>query len=371
MNPNRFDLLKRCTLICLFVNVFLTVIKLGYGLDTFSRALIADGAHSCLDVSTDLFVLYAIKLARNPANHEYPYGQYRYETLANIVVSLMLIAAAIGIAYDGLQSMMKPVYEFRVEVVAVAFLSILLNEMSYRYTFFYAQKLDSDLLKSTAVHQRADAATSAIVLLSAVGVLLGWRWSDSLGAIIIAGLVFYYAIPSLFDSIQELADKGIQDKLLDTVETKIRSVAGVYDFHLLRSRMMAKYGYLDVHVVVSNMISASEGHFIGDEVSRAILQCDKIKDVTVHIDTEDDRNHSSRPLSRLEVITELRAIMGSEPSKELTDGMIIHYQKGLIILDFLIEKKNTEVEELIKRLDENAPKWLLRCRYYLIQNNNK
>ena len=71
---DRHLILNRCSLICLWLNTVLMVMKLGTGYFYESRALFADGMHSLLDVTADIFVLYTVSMARLPTDEKHPYA---------------------------------------------------------------------------------------------------------------------------------------------------------------------------------------------------------------------------------------------------------------------------------------------------------
>ena len=89
---------NRITLWGVAVNLVLAVIKIVGGVIGQSQALLADGIHSLSDLASDAMVLIAVKHAGEDADEDHPYGQARYETLANVTVGLLLIGVAVGIA---------------------------------------------------------------------------------------------------------------------------------------------------------------------------------------------------------------------------------------------------------------------------------
>ena len=95
------DKLKaRVTYVGALVNVFLTCIKITFGILGQSAALIADGVHSLSDLLSDLIVIFAIKLGSREADHEHPYGHRRFETMATALLGTGLIAIGGAIAWD-------------------------------------------------------------------------------------------------------------------------------------------------------------------------------------------------------------------------------------------------------------------------------
>jgi len=328
------------------------IIKLYTGYHFSSKAMFADGIHSLLDVTADLFVLYAISMSNQPKDDLHPYGYTRYETLANIVISLMLLVAAYAIIHDAVLSFFEPMQQINILVGGMAFISITLNEISYQYVSRKAKMIKSDLLLSTAVHQRADAATSLVVLFATVASFYDLGSADIFGALIIALMIAYYAIPSLVRSTRELLDRGIDVDHLHEIRQAINCVPGVISHHFLRSRLMAEKGFVDVHVVVSSRISVSEGHYIGDAVEAALLQFPALKDVIVHIDAEDDQDIDSNLPNRV-IVEEWVKNQGIQYNR-----LVLHYLNNNIEVEVYTSQRVASIEI------SNYPHWLSKVTQY-------
>ena len=74
---------RKATLIGVFVNAFLILLKFIAGIFGDSQALIADAVHSISDLFTDAVVLLGIKIGRKPPDKEHHFGHARIETLAS------------------------------------------------------------------------------------------------------------------------------------------------------------------------------------------------------------------------------------------------------------------------------------------------
>lgn len=351
---SRYSVLSWCSKLCLWLNVFLMAFKLSLGSLYHSRALFADGVHSLMDVTADLFVIYAVYMSSRPKDDQHPYGYSRYETLGNVVISFMLLVAAYAITYDAIIGVKASVQGMNKIVGLAAVVSIVLNEVSYQYVKSQAQKIKSDLLMSTAVHQRADAATSFIVLLATLASFYHVSNADIIGAVCIAILIAYYALPSLVHSVGELLDRGMSSSHIDKICEAIHQVDGVVDHHFLRSRRMAEKGYVDVHVVVSPKISVSEGHYIGDQVGDVLLSFTDIIDVTVHIDAEDDQGRVAKLPDRAK-INQWLELQGLQ-----VDRFIIHYLNDQVDLELYISNGSE-----LKAIDDH-PDWLNQYTVYVL-----
>ena len=149
------------------------------------------------------------------ANH--PYGHDRIETIATLVLGSILLAVAGGILYDSLQRVVDPsiAVDLGVAAFAITIASIVSKEAIYRYTVYYAKKLNSKLLMANAWHSRTDALSSIAVLVGLVGVSFDALWLDAVLAVVVALLIAKIALGLLWDSMQELIDTALpEDQLM-------------------------------------------------------------------------------------------------------------------------------------------------------------
>ncbi|HHL19062.1 MAG TPA: cation transporter, partial [Thiothrix sp.] len=165
-NKQRYVATRNATLIGAVTNLVLAFAQLFGGVFTHSQALLADGAHTLSDLATDFIVLIAAKLASKDADEDHPYGHGRYETVATIVLGIILGLVAIGIAYDAIIRITNPEQLLEPELLGVLFacLAIVAKEALFRYTKQIANKINSPLLHANAWHHRSDAISSLVVL---------------------------------------------------------------------------------------------------------------------------------------------------------------------------------------------------------------
>ncbi len=143
---------RKVTVVGAVINVVLSVIKILAGWLGSSHALIADGIHSLSDLATDAVVLLAAKHGARDADEEHPYGHGRIETLATVVLGVVLILVALGIGYDAVRRLFEPERLLLPGMLALwaAIISVLAKEVLYHYTVAVARKLRSNLLRANA-----------------------------------------------------------------------------------------------------------------------------------------------------------------------------------------------------------------------------
>jgi cation diffusion facilitator family transporter len=329
----------RVTLIGAVINIFLTVIKIGFGILGQSSSLIADGVHSLSDLASDFLVVIAIKLGSREPDYGHPYGHRRYETMATILLGLGLIVVAVGIVWDAYQRLANPDQLLlpTQETFAIALISILANEWLYQYTKRIGEQTRSKLLQANAWHHRSDALSSVVVLLGIGAVFLGFPYADALAAILVGFFIIKMGTVLVLESMHELVDSSLPEEQIRDIRKVIKLTTGVRSIHLLRTRQMGEDAYVDAHIVVDPRITVSEGHLIGDRVRDKLKQeFDNITDVLVHVDPEDDefKMDAEKPLSRKRVQEHLEACLGDDFRN--LDDYRIHYLESGVELELIL-----------------------------------
>ena len=353
----KMDKLKaRASYVGAAINVFQSLIKIGFGILGQSAALIADGIHSLSDLLSDLLVIIAVKLGSREADHDHPYGHRRFETIATVILGVSLIAIGGAITWSVMERMGHPEHlpiPNRLSL-GVAALSILINEWLYQYTKRIAKKTRSKLLLANAWHQRSDAISSLVVLFGIGAVMLGYPLADAVAAIEVALMVAKIGLNLVLESIKELVDTSLPPGLVADIKSAIHAIDGVEGIHLLRTRQMGEDALIDAHIVVDPRITVSEGHMIGDIVRDDLIRrFDDVMDVLVHVDPEDDESllDHSRPLSRGDVQRLLDLYLVDFQSA--IEDFRIHYLDGQIelevILPFSISEHPQQVEKITKQ----------------------
>ena len=347
------------------VNLVLTVVKVIFGIIGQSHALIADGVHSLADLSTDLMVWFAAKYSNQPADKEHPYGHARIETAFTVALGVVLIITAIGIVFDSAQRLLNPetLLQPTPIVLLIAAISILANEGLYQYTIRAAKQFNSGLLKANAWHHRSDAISSIVVLVGVAGSLMGLPYLDAFAAVGVALMIGHIGWTQAWSSLRELVDTGMEPKTAAALKRIIGNVEGVRGVHMLRSRRMGGVYLIDVHIVVDERLSVSEGHKISEYVRLKLIDShEDISNALVHIDPEDDSLAvlcADLPLRR-EVLADLRSVWTEELDASELDRAVLHYLNGQVHVDLVrslhvadaqAQQFNQHLQEKVKALN--------------------
>ena len=330
--------ITRVTLWGVVVNLVLAAAKLVGGFIGHSQALIADGLHSLSDLASDAMVFVAAKHASVDADEEHPYGHARYETIATVALSVLLVIVGLGIAYDAVLKVVgeEPITRPDMFTLWIAAFSIISNEGLYHYTRIVGTKIRSNLLKANAWHHRSDAVSSIVVFVGIAGTQMNMPKLDAFAAVVVALMIIRIGFKLGYDSVQELVDASLDPEVVSRIREKILAHEDVRELHMLRTRRMGHNALVDVHILVEPRLSVSEGHHIAETVQKNLIDSfDEINDVTVHIDPEDDE-HEARSMDlplRSEMIMKLRHKWSSVPEFDAIDNITLHYLTGEISVE--------------------------------------
>ncbi len=340
-DPARLRASRRVTFVSMLVNVVLSLAQIVIGVIGHSQALVADAFHTLADLTSDVAVLFAVRHSSKGADADHPYGHARIETAVTVFLGVLLLLVALGIGFraalrivsDAPYLMPSPV------TLWVAGLTIVGKEGLYRYTSRAAKRYGSDLLRASAWHHRSDAISSIIVFAGIGGSLLGFQYGDALAAAGVAVFIARIGVDLGWRGVRELIDTGLGPDDVGRIERAIREVDGVKALHLLRTRSTGGRALVDVHIIVDDRISVSEGHFIAEAVRRRLMEeIDIVADVMVHIDTENDLVTAScdHLPSRAEVRRRLDRYLATTGCADKIERMLMHYGDGKMSVDLFL-----------------------------------
>lgn len=340
-SPERYRASLRVALVNITANFLLTTAQVIIGTLGHSQALVADGLHTLSDTLADLLVIFALKHGHKGADEEHPYGHERIETAVTMILGVVLIGVAVGIAVRaGLKLTAADALVIpSMLTLWVALGTLAAKEAMYRYTINTANRFGSNMLRASAWHHRSDALSSLIVAVGIGGSLMGFAYFDAIAAIVVALMIVKVGIQLSWQSLRELVDTGLSPEDLESIRRAILSVSGVKALHMLRTRRIGGQALADVHIIVDDHVSVSEGHQISEAVrARLIEEIAPMTDVMVHIDTEEDIEGPScegLPL-RDEVQRRLDGYFRDIPEARRIEQVTLHYLDGQIEIELLL-----------------------------------
>lgn len=268
----------KVTLIGSAVNAVLIVLKFIAGFVGRSSAMVADAVHSLSDFISDVIVLVFVKIAGKPKDKSHDYGHGKFETLATMIIGLLLIGAGIGLMVNGIETVIRSLHGEQLErptmlALIVAIVSIASKEWLYRYTVRSGKKLNSQAVIANAWHHRSDAVSSLGTLIGISGAMfLGDRWRilDPIAAIVVSALIIKSGYDIVKPCISELLEASLPEDKEKEIESLVTSVPGIDYIHNLRTRRIGNGIAVDLHAKMDGNLTLSEAHEKATAAEKAI-----------------------------------------------------------------------------------------------------
>jgi cation diffusion facilitator family transporter len=274
----RYSRAAYVTKVSMVLNFSLTSFKFAAGILGNSSAMIADAAHSLSDFITDIAVIVGLKIAKKPRDSTHNYGHGKIETLAAAFIGLVLVAAAFGIFWGGLQKVIsfyqgESLPEPSKIALVAAVISIVSKEWLYRYTIVCGRELKSDAVIANAWDHRSDALSSVGTMIGIGGaIFLGGQWVvlDPLAAIVLSFFIFKVAFDVSYKSLNELLEASLDSETYRSIEDILNSTEGVLGFHELKTRKIGNAMAADVHIEVDRDLNIVDAHEISTHVENRL-----------------------------------------------------------------------------------------------------
>ena len=285
MDENK--IVKQMSAVGILGNVLLAAFKLFAGIIGHSGAMVSDAVHSLSDVFATLIAYIGVRIAKRKADEEHPYGHERFECVASLILGLILAGTGIGIGWSGLQKLLFARDSIGIPGVLpliAAIVSIITKEAMFRYTMYYARKLDSAAFKADAWHHRSDAASSVASLVGIGMARLGFPVMDPIAGLVICVFILKVAVDITRDALNRMLDTSSGEPFEQKLRAFIEKQPGVEQIDLLHTRLFGNKVYVDLEIAVDRNISLLEAHAIAESVhSNLEKNFPSVKHVMIHV----------------------------------------------------------------------------------------
>ncbi|MHC5112997.1 MAG: cation diffusion facilitator family transporter [Planctomycetota bacterium] len=285
------DLYRRAraaAIIGLLINAALAIVKLVAGIVGNSIALIADAVNSIGDALTSGVLLYALGVAQRPPDVDHPYGHSRAEAVAALGVAIVIGVTALGVAVESIRSIASAHAVPPVWTLWIAAGNAVVKEGMYRYKLSVARRTGSQALVAGAWDHRSDAMCSLAVLVGLAVVRYGGEsviWADEVAALVVVGFIVFMSVRLSLRNASQLMDAQSDDETIGAIRRIAEGTAGVVGVEQVRARRSGIETFVDIHVEVDGALSVTEGHRIGHDVKRRLLDgITSVTEVLVHVE---------------------------------------------------------------------------------------
>jgi len=272
--------------------IFLTGMKIVVGLLTGSLGILAEAAHSGLDMVAAVMTLVAVRVSSKPADQTHTYGHGKIENLSAMLETALLLITCVWIVYEAIRRLFFQDVEIEASVWAflVMGISIVVDLTRSRILARAAKKHHSQALEADALHFSTDVWSSSVVILGLILVglskILGLPWlakADAIAALGVSAIVVVISMKLGKKTITDLLD-GIPADLREEV-VRAAHVPGVVEVDRVRIRRAGPEIFVDAVLFVSRHAAFEHAHDISNEAKASIRRALNLPgaDVIVHV----------------------------------------------------------------------------------------
>jgi cation diffusion facilitator family transporter len=273
--------------------VGLTTFKIIVGVLTNSLGILAEAAHSGLDLVAALMTYFAVRVSDKPPDREHTFGHGKIENLSALFETVLLLATSVWIIYEAIQRLFF--LNVKVEASIWSFIvmgtSIAIDYTRSRILYKAARKYNSQALEADALHFSTDIWSSTVVILGLIGLTIaryvpGLDWmhkADSVAALVVAVIVIYISGELGWRTISALLDTAPKG-MAEQVRRAAMTVPDVADAHAIRIRPSGARWFIDLHVTMKGSLHLSRAHAATEEIEKKVREVIPQADVTVHVE---------------------------------------------------------------------------------------
>lgn len=278
-------------------NAILFAFKLVVGLIGNSITIIADAINNLSDAGSSVVTLVGFKLSATPPDKDHPFGHARYEYIASLLVSVVVLFIGIMLFKSSIEKCITPeqvtvsVYTYVVLGVAIA---MKLAQMLLYLDF--SKAIGSGALKASAADSRNDVLTTLAVLISTIVIdVAGDKISpkvsvDGIMGIAVSVFIIVSSLLLLKDAMSPILGEKPPKELVDKITAKILSYDGVIGVHdLVIHSYGASHCFVVAHVEVPANVEITKSHDVIDNIEHDFWNEMHIR-LNIHMDPVDTEN---------------------------------------------------------------------------------
>ena len=297
-----------CGIVGIVINIILFAGKFIAGFLSGSVAVTADAFNNLSDAGSSVISLIGFRLASQKPDPHHPFGHGRFEYIASLIISMVIIMMGFELGKDSVIKIINPA---EVEYSALTFWVLGISILAKFYMFIYnrsiGKKIDSSTLKATATDSISDTVSTLAVLVSAIltfkfGILIdGWV------GLAVAGFIMFAGISSAKETIDSLLGTPPDEEFCKSVEDIVLSHDGMIGIH---DMIVHNYGpgrvFISLHAEVP-----SDGNFVDIHDTIDNIEHDIMRETgclaTIHMDPVDVRDELTAQMKAKvgEIISEI------------------------------------------------------------------
>lgn len=282
----------------IIVNIILAIIKLIAGFLSGSVAILADAFNNLSDSGSSVITLLSFKVSSKPADKEHPYGHARFEYIASMIVSFIIMLVGGELFLDSAKTLVgigePKATEITTVTIIILSVSIVLKLWLGIFYRKIAKSIDSTVVRAASTDSFSDTISTVAVLISSIVIAIKPEWNilDAIVGIIVSIPIMIAGFKLLNETKDVLLGEGPVDETVGAMQKIIADFPDIIGIHDL---MVHNYGpnkfVASFHAEVDGKKDIYYLHDMIDNVERRINEELNIS-CTIHMDpiVTDDEN---------------------------------------------------------------------------------
>jgi cation diffusion facilitator family transporter len=261
---------------------------------TGSLGILAEAAHSGLDLAAAVITFFAVQVSDRPADETHLYGHGKVENLSALAETLLLLITCVWIIFEAIRRLFFVAIPVNPSLWAflVMGISIVIDLSRSRALSRVAKKYQSQALEADALHFSTDIWSSTVVIIGLGLVRIGdyrggdktaFERADAIAALVVSFIVMYVSFRLGYRAINALLDRAPQG-LAERLSKSVQDVSGILRVTRTRVRNVGNRIFVDMNVDVPRHLSLEESHELTQKAQQAVHRIAPEADVVVHID---------------------------------------------------------------------------------------
>ena len=335
----------------IITNFILFLIKLVIGIISNSVTIIADSFNNLSDSGSCIVTIIGFKLANKPADKEHPYGHARYEYIAGIIISLLILSMGVVFAKTSIENIFFPEeISINFATYLILIIAIIGKVVQLLVYLDFSKAISSATIKANAIDARNDIISTTAVLI-AVFIMGVFKINiDAYMGLVVSIFIIVTALNTLKETINPLLGMPATKTQIDEIKKIMlenEEIKGIHD--LVVHNYGAGNNFATVHAEVSSDMNIVIAHNIIDSIEKKVKKELGIE-ITIHIDPLELNDKETNNLREKveKVLYEFDDTLKIHDFRKVSG---IEYIK--VIFDVIVPFDKEYTEEELKKILEN------------------
>lgn len=244
-----------------------------------------------MDIVTSVISYSGIKAAKKPVDEKHPYGHYKAEVLAGLMITIVLLGTSVWIIYGAITNFFTIKEIFITPLtLGVMFFSAVINEIMARVKIKYGKKYESMALLADGKHSRIDVLASLSVF---IGLLLTKYWIhlDSVIALLIGIYILVESISLGKKTTDSLLDVSAEEE----TENKIKEIVKKENIKLsnLKTQKLGSAVFAELKINLNPKLKVKQASAITKRLENKIQkEVSSVEYIVIQIESHEVRQES-------------------------------------------------------------------------------